>query len=101
MIRLQRVWTSIFLADSLSIFPSWLILSTKQAAKLEKPVKQGTGDGLWATACKELGDANNHMNLKMYLFSVKLWDDYDLVAPCLQLARDAKAEDPCKLCSDP
>lgn len=58
----------LYLISRLSLFPSWLVSSTKQPAKLEKPMKQETGAGLWATACKELGDANNHMSLKVLSF---------------------------------
>lgn len=64
-------------------------------------MKQGTEGGLWVLAYKELGDANNHMSLKVYPFSVKPWDDYGPGTPCSQLASDPKTEDPGKLCPDP
>lgn len=72
----------------------------KQAAMLETPTEPGTESGLWATACKELEDANNHMNLEVQPSPVKPWDAYRPLTPCIQPVRDPETEDPGKLCPD-
>lgn len=59
MIRLGRLMTSIWLADSPYCVPILHALMM-QAAMWERPMWQGTEGGLWPIADKELSAANNH-----------------------------------------
>ena len=58
IIRLEKIMTYIFLADSVYC-PPILHASIKQAAMWERPTWQGTKCGLWPIPSKELRAANN------------------------------------------
>lgn len=88
---------SVLLADSLI---SLAYIFIEQATILEKPMELGTKVGFWTTACKELGNANNHVNLEVHPSLVKPWNDCSPKTPSVQPVRDPEAEDPGKLCPD-
>lgn len=63
MIELPDFDPCVLLADPLI---SLAYIFTEQAAVLEKPMELGTKVGFWTTACKELRNANNHVNLEVH-----------------------------------
>lgn len=68
IIRLDKIMTYIFLADSVNC-PPILHASIKQAAMQERLMQQGNEGGLWPTSSKELSAANNQrVSLEIIIF---------------------------------
>ena len=68
IIRLDKIMTYVFLADSVNC-PPILHASIKQAAMQERLMQQGNEGGLWPTSSKELSAANNQrVSLEIIIF---------------------------------